>query len=87
MCAGGGECLHGINEKLRGLRRKGGALNVCANDSTEEEANANAGVNESQWDEEAMPQNTNKLVHFCRTSLLPVFHTHISQRFSSEGPR
>ena len=40
-----------------------------------------------QWEEEEMPRNTNKLVHFCRTSLLHVFHTHISQRFSSEGPR
>ena len=42
-----------------------------------EEANANAGINVSQWDKEAMPQNTNKLAYFfARISLLPVFtHT------------
>ena len=60
---------------------------MCANDSTKEEVNTNAGVNVSQWDEKATPQNTNRLVHSCQTSLLPVFHTHISQQFSSEGPR
>jgi len=44
-----------------------------------EEANANACVNALQWDQEAMPQNINKLAHsFARISLLPVF-THISQ--------
>ena len=43
-----------------------------------EEANANAGVNVSQWDEEAMPQNTNKLVHFLPNQLAPCFsHTHL----------
>ena len=42
-----------------------------------EEANTNAGVNVSQWDEEAMPQNTNKLVHLLTNQLAPCFsHTH-----------
>ena len=50
---------------------------MCANETITEEANANAGINVLQWDEEAMPQNTNKLAHFfARISLLPVFtHT------------
>ena len=81
---GGGICLYGINEQLWW---RGGSFHMYANETMAEEAIANAGINVLQWDEEAMPQNTNKLAHFfARISLLPVF-THISQRFSSEGPR
>ena len=47
---------------------------MCANETIAEEANANAGVNVLQWDEEATPQKSNKLAHFfARISLLPVF--------------
>ena len=54
--------------------------------TTEEEADANAGIFTNSGAEEEMPQTANKQITTARSACSPVSHN-MSQRFSSEGPR